>query len=731
MVVVSQSVAQLENNQASDKSQQAEAMLALVQSMLDRSTDAAFCFEARGQFVYANKRACQWMGVSPQELVRLSVHELIPELSSAKWAAHQQVIEQDGSVTLNLSHRLKEGDTFAIELTINTLVINDCQYYCALGRGLTEQSSFTTALQQRETLCHRLEADLPGMIYQFRQQPTGEQSFTYVSPSSRELFELEPEAIQQNGILLLNQIHPDEWEGFQQSIADSAQTLQSWSWEGRLITPSGKTRWIQATSRPERQVNGDIVWDGLLIAISDSLRDSFASRKQAEITLQQHSVAMEASIDGMAALNAKGEYTYLNAAHARIYGYDCPQDLLGQTWKELYDTAQLTSFEQEIMPKLWQQGYWRGETVGKRRDGSTFPQELSLTALEAGGMVCVVRDITERKQAEWALQQAKEQLETRAAKRTSALRQANQQLQLKIRERQQVEDALRQTLQELQQTQAQLIQTEKLSSIGQLVAGVAHEINNPVSFIYGNLPHAKEYIEDLLNLIDLYQQHYPNPAPEIQDEKEAINFDFLLEDLPKLLSSMKIGADRIRQIVLSLRNFSRLDEAQYKLVDLHEGIDSTLLLLQHRLKAKGGRPDIQVIKEYGQLPLVECYAGQLNQVFMNLFSNAIDALEESIAGRDEHPSPCIWIRTEVQDDEQVVIRIADNGMGITEEARHQIFEPFFTTKPADKGTGLGLAISQQLVVEKHGGQLQCFSNPGQGTEFIIKMPIRQPNRQAA
>jgi signal transduction histidine kinase len=281
-------------------------------------------------------------------------------------------------------------------------------------------------------------------------------------------------------------------------------------------------------------------------------------------------------------------------------------------------------------------------------------------------------------------------------------------------------------MQDLRCTQAQLIQTEKLSSIGQMIAGVAHEINNPVSFIYGNLPHANQYIKDLLNLIDLYQQHYPHPAPAIQDVKETINFDFLVEDLPKLLSSMKIGADRIRQIVLSLRNFSRLDEAERKPVDLHEGIDNTLLLLKHRLKAKGDRPDIQVIKEYGQLPLVECYAGQLNQVFMNLLSNAIDALEESVVGNEEQPSPCIWIHTEVQDDGRVAIRIADNGTGITEEARQRIFDPFFTTKPVGKGTGLGLSISYQIVVEKHGGQLQCFSNPNQGTEFLIQMPIQSP-----
>jgi PAS domain S-box-containing protein len=718
MVAVPQDIAKVDGNRPGNNSQQAEVMLPLLRFILDRSSDAAFCFEAQGRLVYANKTACQWLGYSPKELLRLSVRDIIPDLSLTAWMSHLQVIQQDGSLTLKSRHRSKEGRIFPVELTINSLTINGREYYCTLVRDPTKQSSVAAALQQSETRFQKLAAHVPGMIYQFRLQPHGEQSFSYVSSSCRELFDLEPEAIQQDAMLLINLVHPDERESFEQSIIHSAQTLQPWSWQGQFVMLSGESRWVQAVSRPERQVNGDIVWDGLLIDISD--------RKRAELAVQQHLAAMEASIDGMAILNADGEYTYLNAAHAQIYGYHRPEELLGKSWRTLYDADELSRFEQDIMPNFWQQGQWRGETAGKRRDGSTFPQELSLTALEDGGLVCVVRDITERKQAECALQQAKEQLENRVAERTSELQRANEQLRIKIEERQQVEDTLRQTLQELQQTQAQLIQTEKLSSIGQLVAGIAHEINNPVSFIYGNLPHANQYIKDLLNLIDLYQQHYPHPAPAIQDVKETINFDFLVEDLPKLLSSMKIGADRIRQIVLSLRNFSRLDEAERKPVDLHEGIDNTLLLLKHRLKAKGDRPDIQLIKEYGQLPLVECYAGQLNQVFMNLLSNAIDALEESVVGNEEQPSPCIWIHTEVQDDGRVAIRIADNGTGITEEARQRIFDPFFTTKPVGKGTGLGLSISYQIVVEKHGGQLQCFSNPNQGTEFLIQMPIQSP-----
>ncbi len=270
--------------------------------------------------------------------------------------------------------------------------------------------------------------------------------------------------------------------------------------------------------------------------------------------------------------------------------------------------------------------------------------------------------------------------------------------------------------QELKQTQSQLIQTEKMSSLGQMVAGIAHEINNPVNFIGGNIDHANRYIQDLTDLVTLYQAYYPNPPDEIQERIEDIELEFLREDLPKTLCSMKMGADRIREIVVSMRNFSRLDDGQMKPADIHEGIDSTLVILNHRLKQ-----GIQVIKEYGNLPLVECYGSQLNQVFMNVIGNAIDALEE-VKKADKRFSPTIWISTEVMADNAVTVKIRDNGPGIAAASAQQIFDPFFTTKSIGKGTGLGLAISYQIVA-KHHGKIEMNSQIGQGTEFVITLPV--------
>ncbi|MEG4583895.1 GAF domain-containing protein [Microcoleus sp. MOSTC5] len=295
---------------------------------------------------------------------------------------------------------------------------------------------------------------------------------------------------------------------------------------------------------------------------------------------------------------------------------------------------------------------------------------------------------------------------------------------------------LKTAMSELKRAQTQLVQSERMSSLGQLVSAVAYEVTNPINFIYGNLSYANEYSQKMINLLELYNQQYPSPSLEIQAQIEAVELEFIVEDLPKLLGSMKVGANRIREIVQSLRNFSRIDEAEIKPVDIHDGLDSALLILSNRLKPKPDRPSIHLIKEYGCLPLVECYAVQINQVFMNVLANAIDALEDAFVNKNLSPhyggeqESVKWgqirIVTEVCPGEKAVaVRIEDNGWGMTQTVRQKIFEPFFTTKPVGKGAGIGLTISHEIAVEQHGGKLTCISAPGEGTELIIEIPLNQ------
>lgn len=464
----------------------------------------------------------------------------------------------------------------------------------------------------------------------------------------------------------------------------------------------------------------------------ETVQDHAQQLAHSEEALQVLKSILDSMGEGVVVTNELGELLFINPAANQALSHSHAQlKKGGADWNHfqgLFLPDRITPYPIEDLPL---RRAMRGEAVDAVEmyvcPPSTEGIWLRVSARpiwsEAGklrGGVAVFHNITTIKKTEDALRQSEAQ------------------------SRQQAEQ-LEQTLRELQHTQAQLVHTEKMSSLGQLVAGIAHEINNPVNFIHGNIAPAEVFIADLMHLLNLYQQHYPLPVAEIQAEIEAIDLPFLQEDLPKLLSSLKIGTNRIREIVRSLRNFSRHDESGMKPVDIHEGIDSTLLLLRDRLRPRAGYPGILVQQDYGHLPPVECYVGQINQVFMNILSNAIDALESEIEDWDQggtaiaskvfdvptlpRPKPTICIQTEATES-QVLIRISDNGCGMAESVKASLFNPFFTTKPIGKGTGLGLYISYQIIVDRHGGVLSCSSKPGQGTEFQIEIPACQVDMSA-
>ena len=412
----------------------------------------------------------------------------------------------------------------------------------------------------------------------------------------------------------------------------------------------------------------------------------------------------------VAITDCKGKITYINDKFCEISQYS-RAELLGQTHRIINSGYHPREFFSEMWQTISSGKVWRGEVKNRAKDGTYYWVVTTLGPFlnQAGNpyqYLAIRNDITACKKTKEALQFLNEELEARVDARTADLENV---------------------LHNLQQAQTQLVQSEKMSSLGQLVAGIAHEINNPVNFIYGNLIHAADYTQELVRLLQLYRQHYPGPHPENWEESEDTEIEFMIEDLPKILESMGVGAKRIKAIVTSLRTFSRMDEAEIKSVNIHEGIDSTLMILQKRLKTKSDRPSIEVIKDYGNLHPIECYAGQLNQVFMNILINAIDVLEEAFT-KLENFKACITIRTRLCDRNQVVIEIGDNGLGVPQSMQQRLFDPFFTTKPVGKGTGLGLSISYQIITERHRGTLRCESNSGNGSLFIITIPTCQISR---
>jgi PAS domain S-box-containing protein len=548
---------------------------------------------------------------------------------------------------------------------------------------------------------------IPGVIYQLVYRD-GEMWVAYMSDRIYEITGLMAQQIMQDLTVIDAQIHPDDRDGYFASMMQAIQQQTEWRCEWRFFHTNGQVRWISGHSVPTVYDANHIVFHGVLLDITD--------RKQTEAALAESEMKFRAIIENATECfyiaNEIGEITYLSPQFTKILGYDTsewlhqsivplihPDDLLN--WIESLQNVSLFGEKQTVEYRMrHQDGSWRWEVA------TASPLRNAMG--EIIGCVGVGRDVTEQKRAELALQ-----------KRT------------KVLER---------TLQELQQTQSQLIQSEKMSSLGQLVAGITHEINNPNNFIAGNLVYLNRYVSDLLDLVECYRQHWIEPPPLVQEKVNQVDLGFLAKDLPKVLDSMTIGTERIQNIIFSLQSFACMDESEYKAANLHRNLDHTLVILEHRLKHTFYRPNIRVVKEYGDLPLINCYPGDLNQVLMNILNNAIDAIDSLYPNEPplyqylEVPpaqaiacpllEPMIWLTTTRLDQNTIAIRIRNNGPLIPEVAQSRLFDPFFTTKPVGKATGMGLAIGYQIITEKHHGRLTCHSSDENGVEFVIQLPLR-------
>jgi two-component system, NtrC family, sensor kinase len=722
----------------------AEAELTKLSLVVQHTTNIVIITDAKGLVEWTNASFEHTTGYSLAEVQGKKPGRFLqgPDTDPQTVQRIREAIQTQTAFHGEILNYHKNGTPYWLDLVI-TPVFNpqgELMHFISIEMDITDRKLAEATLRDREAQLRTINAYVPGVIYQYQANlNTGDHRFTYMSPGAAGLYEVDLDTLAADPNLAFAMIHPDDWPRLMDGISQTVQNQRPWLDEFRLKIPSGRIKWVQAKSEPVDAPPGFSHYNGVMIDISD--------RKAAELALQSYA-DRQTRLNDLAnqirqSLNLE---TVIATALASI------QELLGLdqcafAWYEDQDEQPVWHLIQAVnrpgipshvgrypvavvgvsKEQLLSQDLMQIDDVEDCLDPihQAFLQaihcqsEVLLPIHAQGGRLGLIICTHYRQVRVWSRDEV-ELLKAVGNQLAIAIDQAE--LYAESRSKSQ---KLQQTLQELQRSQAQILQNEKMSSLGQLVAGIAHEINNPVSFIHGNVVHAEDYIQELLTLIALYQQHYPQPVAAIADHTAAIDFDYLRQDLPKLLASMQMGTERIRDIVQSLRLFSRLDEAEVKSIDIHAGLDSALMILQSRLKGNGDRRDIQIIKNYGQLPHVECFASQLNQVFMNLLVNAIDALDGCTNhGTSDDYLPYIGITTMTQDD-RVLIRVADNGSGIPTAIQAQIFDPFFTTKPIGQGTGMGLSISYQIITDKHQGQLSCQSTPGHGTEFVIQIPLRQ------
>lgn len=483
------------------------------------------------------------------------------------------------------------------------------------------------------------------------------------------------------------------------------------------------------------------------IQVEEAIVDRRIQSQKVEDSLPEYDVKFRNLVEGIKdfgiyMLDERGTVISWNPGAEKISGWSA-EETIRKVFTLLFPKEQIEQEKPEELLKIAAKtDRAEYENWCIRRDGSRFWGHLVMTAVKDAngklmGFATVMQDKTVQHKIEEALHDTYEEMEQKIEERTAVLKESNDKLLEEIRVRKRTELYLKQskaslkhqahqlqeTIRALQQTQAQLVHNEKMLSLGQLVAGIAHEINNPVNFIHGNISYIRSYVDDLIEVIQAYQKQYSEPTPQIQEILEDIDIEFIQSDVPNIMSSMNAGTQRIIKIVESLRNFARHDEAHIKRVDIHEGIESTLVILSHQL-IMGNAHEIRIVKEYQDIPMVECYASHINQTLMHIFQNAIDALSEKFQTIQEYSYPTIWVCTEARKN-SIVIKIKDNGAGMSAEVCQRVFDPFFTTKPIGQGTGLGLSTSYKIIVEQHRGQLTCVSTPGEGTKLTIEIPMKQ------